>query len=93
MIRPLRRDVVQQFLGQIAVRVNHADTVAQRDVLQNQVPKQRRFSSAGFTDDVEVLPFINRRNAKRLGIAPASFLANDDVWVLVVHGARTSRHS
>lgn len=38
MIRPLRRDVIQQFFGEIAVRVNDPDAVPQRDVLQNQVP-------------------------------------------------------
>ena len=79
MIRPLRRDVVQQFLGQFAVRVNDPDAMSQRDVLQYQVPQQCGFSSAGFADDVEVLSFINGGNAKGLGIAPAWFLADDDV--------------
>ena len=89
MIRPLRRDVIQQFLGQIAVRVNDPDPMPQRDVLQNQISQQGGFSSAGFTDDVEMLPLIHGGNAKGLGIAPAKLLANDDVGVLVVHGART----
>ena len=35
VVSPLRRDVIQQFLGEIAVRVNHPDTMAQRDVLQD----------------------------------------------------------
>ena len=64
MIRPLRRDVVQQFLGQVAVRVNHPDAMPQRDVLQDQVSQQGGFSRAGFTDDVEVLPFVHGGNAK-----------------------------
>ena len=50
------------------MRINHADTVAQRDVLQDQVSQQSSFSSASLTDDIEVLPLINRRNTKRLGI-------------------------
>ncbi len=79
MIRPLWRDVVQQFFGQVAMWINHPDAMAQRDVLQNQVPKQRSFSRTGFTDDVEVLAFVHGGNAKGLGIAPAWFLADDDV--------------
>ena len=81
MIRPLGRDVVQQFLGQVAVRVNDPDAMPQRDVLQNQVSQQGGFSRAGLADDVEVLPFIHGGNAKGLGIAPAGLLADDDVGV------------
>ena len=71
MIRPLGRNVVQQFLGQVAVRVNDADAMSKRDVLQNQIPQQGRFAGAGFADDVDVLPLVHGGNAKRLGIAPA----------------------
>jgi len=39
-----------------------------------------------------VLSLIHGGNAKGLGIAPALFLTDDDVGVLVVHGAKTSRH-
>ena len=35
VVGPLRRDVIQQFLGEIAVWINHANAVPQRDVLQN----------------------------------------------------------
>ena len=90
MIRPLRRDVVQQFLGQVAVRVNDANAVSKGDVLQDQVPQQRRFAGAGFADDVDVLALVHGGNAKGLGFAPAMTFADCDV--LVVHGARTSRH-
>ena len=93
MIRPLRRDVVHQFFGQVAVRINHPDAVAQRDVLEDQIPQQSGFSSAGLADNVEVLPFVHGGNAKGLGIAPARLLANDDVGVWMIHGAKTSRHS
>ena len=37
------------------------------------------FSSAGLSDDVEMLAFVHGGNAKGLGIAPAWFLADDDV--------------
>jgi hypothetical protein len=92
MIRPLGRDVVQQFLGQIAVRVYDPNAVPERDVLQDQVSQQGGFSRAGLADDVEVLPFVHGGNAKGLGIAPAGLLTDDDVRGLVVHGAKTSRH-
>gem|GEM_PF-3329426 len=52
MIRPLWRDVVQQFFSQVAVWVNDPDPMPQRDVLQNQISQQGGLSSAGFTDDV-----------------------------------------
>ena len=68
------------------------DPMPQRDVLQDQISQQSSLSSSGFTDDVEVLSFIHGGNAKGLGIAPAWILANDDVGVLIIHGAKTSRH-
>ena len=37
-------NVVQQFLGQVTVRINEADAVTQRDVLDNHIPQQRRLS-------------------------------------------------
>ena len=64
----------------------------QRDVLQDQIPQQGGFASAGFPDDVEVLPFVHGGNAKGLGIAPVGLLADDDVRGVVIHGAKTSRH-
>ena len=32
-------------------------------------------------------------NAKGLGIAPVGLLAYDDVWGVVINGAKSSRHS
>ena len=71
--------MVQQFLGQVAVRVNHADAMPKSDVLQDQIPQQRRLAGAGFADDVDVLPLVHGGNAKRLGIAPALAFADGDV--------------
>ena len=54
---------------------------------------------AYFIDLLQTIPFIVLAVALAavfrlgfIGIAPARLLANDDVGVLVVHGARTSRH-
>ena len=58
MVGAARGNVVQQFLGQIAVRVNDANAMSKGDVLQNQVSEQRRFAGASFADDVEVLALV-----------------------------------
>ena len=58
MVGTLRRNVVQQFLGQIAVRVNDANAMSKCDVLQNQIAEQGRLAGACFADDVEVLALV-----------------------------------
>jgi hypothetical protein len=40
VICPPAGDMVQQFLGQVSMRVNQPDTVTRRDVLNNHVPQQ-----------------------------------------------------
>jgi hypothetical protein len=79
MIPPFRRDVVQQFFGQVAVRVNDANSVSEHDVLHDQIPHQSGFSSPGFADDIDMLALVHGGNAKRLRLAPAGSFANGDV--------------
>src|ERR1017187_5685316 len=86
------RNVVQQFLGQIAVRVNDAHSMTESNVLDDQIPQERRLAGAGFSDDVDVVALVLDRYAKAPGIAPALAFPNDDAW-LVIHGSKTSRHS
>ena len=92
MIRPFRRDVIQQFLGQVAVRVYDADAVAEHDVLHDEISQQRRFAGTSLADDVDMLTLIHGGNAKGLGIAPALPISDRDVWCFVIHDAETNRH-
>jgi hypothetical protein len=92
VIRPSRRNVVQQFLSQVAVRVNHPDAMSKSDMLDDHIPQQCGLAGASFADDVDVLPLVGDQYAKRLGITPAFAFPDGDEW-LVVHGSKTSRHS
>ena len=76
MIGSPARDVIQQFLGQIAVRVNQADAMPQRDVLDDHVSQHRGLAGTGFADDINVLPQIRQGNAERNGVPP-NFLCAD----------------
>ena len=93
MISAFRRNVIEKFLGQIAVRIDDADAMPERDVLEDEIAKQRRFTRAGLSDDVDVLPLVGSGYAKGLGLCPAFALSDSNVWFVVVHGPKTSRHS
>jgi hypothetical protein len=92
MVGALRRDVMQQFLGQVAVGVNYPDSVAKGDMLNDQIPEERGLSGARFSDDVYVLSLVSGRYAKRLRVAPTFAVSDDDGW-FVIHGSRISRRS
>lgn len=83
--------MLQQFLGQIAVRVDESNTVAGGDVLHDEVAEQGRFANAGLADDVNVLAAVGSRNAKEPALAPHFTFPDDDS--VVVHGSKASRHS
>ena len=92
VVGTIRRDVSEDLLGEIAVRVDESDAVAKVNVLKKQIPQQRRFARAGLPDDVDMLALVSRGNAKRQRIPPSVALPDDNVW-FVVHGSKTSRHS
>ena len=92
MVGASRRNMIQQILGQITMRINQADTVTQRDVLQNEVPQQCRLSRTRLANQIKVLALVGRRNAEGPRIAPTVTVTDDDVW-FVAHGSKTNRHS
>jgi hypothetical protein len=92
VIGPPRRNMVQQFFGQIAVGVNDPDPMSKGDVLDDQVSQERRLAGTGLSNDVNMLALIRDRYAKGLRLPPAVAFSDHDVW-LVVHGSKTSRHS
>jgi hypothetical protein len=78
VVGPLRRDVVQQFFGKVAVRVNDANTMPEGYVLDDEISKQGSLASAGLSNDVDMLALVFLGYAKTLGIAPAVALSNDN---------------
>ena len=48
MVGTGRGNVVQKFLGQITVRVNHANAMSEGDVLQDQIAEQGRLARRRF---------------------------------------------
>jgi phage-related tail fiber protein len=83
MIGARGRYVVQEFLSQITVRVDHANAMSIRNVLDNQIAQKRGLSRTSFTDDVNMLALILGRNAKRPEITPALALADDNEWFII----------
>jgi len=70
VIRSPGRDMVEKFIGQIAVRVDDADAFTGFDVLENQIPEKRRFASPGFSDHVDVLTPVGTSKTERFSPAP-----------------------
>lgn len=80
VVGSLRWNVVQQFFGEIAVRINDAYTVAERDVLDDEISKKGGFAGARFSDDVYMLALVFFGYTKTLGVAPAVAFSDDDAW-------------
>ena len=92
MIRSDGRNVAEQVLGKIAVRVKETDTVTFSNVLQYQISQQRCLPRAGFADDIHMLSLVRGGYAKILRLSPAETFTDCDEW-FVMHGSKTSRHS
>jgi hypothetical protein len=92
MIGAMWWNMVQQLLRQVSVRVDQSHAMSQGDVLHDHVAQQRRFAGTRLSDDVDVLTLVHGRYAKGSSLAPIVALADGD-GSLVVHGAKTSRHS
>ena len=81
VIRPIWRNVIQEFFSQVTMRINEGNAVSQCNVLNNQIAQQRGFARTGFSDDVDVLPLVGSRNAERHARAPELSLSDDDEWL------------
>jgi len=55
VVGPAWRDVRQDALHQVAVRVDDADAPTSQDVLEDQVVQQRGFAGAVLAENIEVL--------------------------------------
>src|SRR5258706_16162762 len=87
MIGAPRRDVVEQVLGEVAVRVDDAHALTGLDVLKDEVSEQRGFARARLADHVEVLAAIGTFKKEGLGSSPVISRAdvNGMVFIVIVH--------
>src|SRR5438552_16536723 len=80
--------MIQHLLGEVSVRIDQADAMSQSDVLNENIPQERRFPCARLADDVEVMPLVLGQNPKGGGIAPC--FAFSKVNEGIAHGLRAS---
>ncbi len=59
--RPTARNVCQQSLTKIAVRINKAEALPRQNVLNGKIMQQRGFARARFAKDVEVTHALGKR--------------------------------
>ena len=58
VVAAVGRDAAQQVIEQVAVRVDHAETVAGFDVGEHQAPQQSGLAGAGLADHVQVATLV-----------------------------------
>ena len=51
--------MVEEVLGEVAVRVDDAHALALADVLEDEVSQERGLARAGLADDVDVLAAVD----------------------------------
>lgn len=96
LLRPHGRDVIEQFLRQIAMWVDESDAVALLDELEDEIAQKRRLPGTRFSDDVGVVAGIAQlKTERRFTAAPR--LPHADVKILFSHvcvqAAQASRRS
>src|SRR5882724_3953944 len=62
------------------------------DMLHDQVTQKGRLAGTSFSDHIDMLALVRCRYPKGPRITPSVTLPNDNLW-LMIHGAKTSRHS
>jgi hypothetical protein len=85
------RDVIEQFLREIAVRIDQANAMPLQNELEDEVAQEGGLAGAGLADDVGVESSIGHVEPERHFAAPDLALA--DVKVMIVHAAQASRRS
>ncbi len=96
LLGPHGRDVIEQFLRQITMRVDKADAVALLDELEDEVSQKRRLPGARFSNDIGVVAGIAQlKTERRFTAAPR--LPHADVKIMFSHvcvqAAQASRRS
>jgi hypothetical protein len=78
MVGPFWRNVMQQFFSKIPVRVNNANPMPHRNVLDDEIPQEGSLAGARLSDDIYVLSLVLFGYAKTLGVTPAVAFSNND---------------
>jgi len=78
-----RRDVQEQFLRQIAVRIEQTDAVALLDELEDEIAQESGLPGASLADDVGVVASIGQIKTKRQFAAPR--LPHANVKIVLSH--------
>src|ERR1035437_697098 len=60
----------EHSLHELAVRVNHANTLAILDVLNNHIEHQNGFTGTGFSENINMLTSVFALDAKKLVSVP-----------------------
>jgi hypothetical protein len=81
MIHPMGRQVMQEFLREVAMGVDNGDAVALLDVLEDEIPQQSGFSRTRLPNDVGVKTRILGMNDEGDLPAPNGAMANNE-WVI-----------
>lgn len=96
LLGPPGRDVIEQFLRQITMRVDKADSMTLLDELEDEVSQKRRLPGARFSNDIGVVAGIAQlKTERRFTAAPR--LPHADVKIMFSHvcvqAAQASRRS
>ena len=83
MVSAPRGNALKDFLCQISMRVDEADSASCFDVLENQIAKEGALSRSGFSDGVKVLAPSGAGNAKWLDATPDASIS--DVCAFIFH--------
>ena len=75
VVTPILRDAAQDALHEVAVRVDHGESVSVPQVGRDQVFQERRFPDARFPDQVEVVASVIPTDSKLPPLIPPVRLA------------------
>ena len=76
-------NVLQDFLGEVTVRVNQGKAAPCAGVLNKQVAKEGRFPRTRFADDVKMVSGVRGRYAKQSFFASVMCSCANDNYVVV----------
>src|SRR5438105_3614668 len=84
VIDPPGRDMLEQLLSKITVRVDYANPLPCCDVLQDQVSKKCRLPRAGLANHVQVLPPVLTTKEQRLFAAPTVPISDENGIIVIL---------
>jgi hypothetical protein len=71
VIRAPAGNVIEEIDGEIAMRIDDPDAMSSFNVLEDEVPEERRLARAGLSEHVQMLTAVGRGKAERLVASPS----------------------